>query len=318
MAITSLERTEHELTQREARQRRAAYVRRSWPLYAMMLPALLFLALFAYYPMYGVVIAFQRYNPGLGFLGSPWVGLANFERLFASPGFGQIMLNTVTIAVNKIVFLQVGAIILALMLNEVRLLWFKRAVQTVVYLPHFLSWIVLGGILTDLLSANGLINSALGAFGIGPIIFLSSNDWFRPVVIISHVWKEIGWSAIIYLAAIAGLDPQLYEAAAIDGASRWRQTWHVTLPGIRLVIVVLAILSLGQVLNAGFEQIFVLYNPSVFATGDILDTYIYRQGLVAAQFSLAAAAGLVGSVISFILIVFSQWAARTWGDYRIF
>lgn len=318
MASTSLERVHHVSSPQGARQRVARYLARHWPIYVMIMPALVLLALFAYYPMYGVVIAFQKYNPGLGFLGSPWVGLRNFERLFASPNFGQIMVNTLLIAVSKILFLQIAAITLALMLNEVRSLVFKRTVQTIIYLPHFLSWIVLGGILADMLAPSGIVNQALGAFGIKPIIFLSSNDWFRPMVIISHLWKEVGWAAIIYLAALIGVDPQLYEAASIDGANRWRQTLHVSLPGIRTVVIVLAALSLGQVLNAGFEQVFVLYNPSVYGTGDILDTYIYRQGLLASQFSLAAAAGLMGTTISFFLIVVSQWAARTWGNYRIF
>lgn len=318
MATTMLEQTNPAAQRRLRRGETLRYVRRHWPLYAMLLPALTLLALFNYYPMYGIVIAFQRYNPGLGFWGSPWVGLRNFERLFASPSFGQIMTNTVIIAVSKIVLLQIGAIILALMLNEVRSLLFRRVLQTVVYLPHFLSWVVLGGILADILSKSGLLNQALVAIGVEPVVFLSSNRWFRPVVVLSHIWKEVGWSAIIYLAALAGLDPQLYEAAALDGAGRWRQTLHVSLPGIRPVMIVLAVLGLGQALNAGFEQIFVLYNPSVFQTGDILDTYIYRQGLVSSQFSLAAAAGLMGATISFALIVISFWAARKWADYRVF
>ncbi len=318
MASQSLERVHHPRSQQASWQRAAKYLKRNWPLYVMMVPALVLLALFAYYPMYGIVIAFQRYNPGIGFLGSPWVGLRNFERLFASPNFGQVMTNTLLIAVGKIISLQLAAILLALLLNEVRALVFKRAVQTVVYLPHFLSWIVLGGIVSDLLAPNGMVNQALGLVGVEPVLFLSSNTWFRPVIIVSHLWKEVGWAAIIYLAALTGIDPQLYEAAAIDGATRWQQTLHVSIPGIRTVIVVLAALSLGQVLNAGFEQVFVLYNPSVYATGDILDTYVYRQGLLASQFSLAAAAGLVGSSVSFVLIIASQWAARRWGDYRIF
>lgn len=318
MATSMLEQTNPAAQRRLRRSSTRRYLRQHGPLYVMLLPALMLLALFNYYPMYGIVIAFQKYNPGLGFWGSPWVGLRNFERLFASPSFGQIMANTVIIAVSKIVVLQVSAVLLALMLNEVRSLLFRRVLQTVVYLPHFLSWVVLGGILADILSKSGLLNQALAAVGIEPVVFLSSNTWFRPAVVVSHVWKEVGWSAIIYLAALTGLDPQLYEAAAIDGASRWRQTLHVSLPGIRPVIIVLAVLGLGQVLNAGFEQIFVLYNPSVFQTGDILDTYIYRQGLVSSQFSLAAAAGLMGSTISFVLIVVSFWAARKWADYQIF
>lgn len=294
------------------------YLARSWPLYAMLAPALILLALFHYYPMYGLVIAFQRYNPGLGFTGSPWVGLANFERLFGQPEFWDVFRNTLTIAVGKIVTVQVVAILLALQIHSLRWNPFKRTAQTLVYLPHFLSWVVLGGILIDLLSLSGLVNRALGALGLGPFIFLGDNTLFQPTLIVSNLWKEAGWSTIIYLAALTAIDPQLYEAAAIDGASGARQTYHITLPGIRSTVVLIAALSLGSVLNAGFDQVLTLYNPAVYATGDIIDTYVYRIGLVSAQFSLAAAAGLIGSVLSFSLIVAGYWAADKWADYRIF
>ncbi|MCB0128500.1 MAG: sugar ABC transporter permease [Caldilineaceae bacterium] len=294
------------------------YWRRTWPLYAMLLLPLIQLALFHYYPMYGVVIAFQKFNPGLGFSGSPWVGLANFRDIFANPDFKTVLTNSFVIAIMKIVTLQLIAVSLALMLNEVRLTFFKRTVQTVIYLPHFLSWIVLGGILIDLLAATGLVNRGLMNVGMEPILFLGSNAWFRPVVVVTNLWKEAGWATIIYLAALTGIDPVLHEAAAIDGANRWQRIRHVNLPGILSIIILLACLNLGSVLQAGFEQILTLYNPAVYATGDILDTYVYRAGLISARYSLAGAVGLFQSVMGFILIVIAYRLAAKYAGYRIF
>lgn len=300
------------------RRRAIIYLSRNWPLYAMIAPALVVLALFHYYPMYGLVIAFQDYNPGLGFARSPWVGLQNFQFLLALPDFQQIFLNTLVIAVAKIVSIQVCAITLALLLNEIRSALFKRTIQTFVYLPHFLSWIVLGGILIDILGTHGLVNQFLNTFGIKSILFLGSNHWFQPTLIVSNLWKEAGWATIIYLAGLTGVDLALYEAAAIDGANRWQQMLHVTLPGISGLIVLIACLDLGNVLNAGFEQVLTLYNPAVYPSGDILDTYVYRAGLISAQYSLAAAVGLVKSALSFVLIVISYWLAVRLSDFRIF
>jgi putative aldouronate transport system permease protein len=294
------------------------YFARTWPLYAMLILPLLQLALFHYYPMYGVVIAFQNFNPGKGFLASPWVGLENFRYLFTNPDFFNVLSNSLIIAVSKLISLQVVAITLALMLNEVRSMIFKRTLQTVVYLPHFLSWIVLGGILVDLLSANGMINRGLGLLGIQPVLFLGSNLWFRPVVILTNLWKEAGWATIIYLAALTAVDPVLHEAAAIDGASRWQRIRHVNIPGILSVIILIACLNLGSVLQAGFEQILTLYNPAVYATGDILDTYVYRAGLIAARYSLGGAVGLFQSAIGFLLILIAYRLADRFAGYRIF
>jgi putative aldouronate transport system permease protein len=303
----------------QASLRRAlAYLNRSWPLYAMMLPGMVVLALFHYYPMYGVVIAFQSFNPGLGFLGSPWVGLANFEFLFALPDFQQIFLNTLTIAVGKLVTIQLFAVVMALMLNEVRAQLFKRTVQTLVYLPHFLSWIVLGGILLDILAPAGLVNRPLVALGLKPVLFLGSNAIFQPTLIFTNLWKEVGWATIIYLAALMSIDPGLHEAAAIDGASRLERIRHVNLPGISSVVILIACLNLGNVLQAGFEQVLILYNPLVYASGDILDTYVYRAGLISAQYSLAGAVGLFKAVLSFVLIVLAYRLANRFSGYRIF
>ena len=284
----------------------------------MLVLPLIQLALFHYYPMYGMVIAFQKFNPGLGFLKSPWVGWANFHDIFSNPDFKNVLWNSFAIAMLKIVTLQALAISLSLMLNEVRLSFFKRTMQTVIYLPHFLSWIVLGGILIDLLGANGLVNQLLLMFGGKPLLFLGSNAWFRPVVVVTNLWKEAGWATIIYLAALTGVDPVLHEAAAIDGANRWQRIRHINLPGILSVIILLACLNLGSVLQAGFEQILTLYNPAVYATGDILDTYVYRAGLISARYSLAGAVGLFQSVMGFILIVIAYRLADKFAGYRIF
>ena len=293
------------------------YLKRAWPLYVMLVPGIIFVLLFRYYPMYGVVIAFQDFSPAKGFLNSPWVGWENFEFFFSLPDFGRIFSNTLIISISKIVLDQVGAIILALLLNEARHLFFRRSIQTIIYLPHFLSWIVLGGILLDILSARGVLNQGLGLIGIEPQLFLGSNDWFRGTVIASGFWKSVGFSTIVYLAALTAISPTLHEAAAIDGAGRFRRIWHITLPGIRSTIVLLAALSLGDVLQAGFEQILTLYNPAVYRSGDIIDTYVYRRGLIAAQYSLAGAVGLFKSFIGFFLIVISYWLADRFAGYRI-
>lgn len=294
-----------------------AWLRRSWPLYAMILPGLVFVLIFRYLPMYGVVIAFQDFSPARGFAGSPWVGLENFDFLFSLPEFNRIFGNTIIIAVLKLVLDQLGAIVLALLLYEVRHMLFRRTIQTLIYLPHFLSWIVLGGILLDILAPFGILNNALRVLGYAPQLFLGSNDWFRITIVGSSFWKNVGFSTIIYLAALTAISPTLQEAAAIDGAGRFRRIWHITLPGIRPTIVLLAALSLGDVLQAGFEQILTLYSPAVYRTGDIIDTYVYRVGLVSAQYSLAGAVGLFKSIIGFFLIVTSYWLADRYAGYRI-
>lgn len=284
----------------------------------MLAPGLLQLAIFHYYPMYGIVIAFQNFNPGLGFGRSPWVGLDNFRYVLLNPDFANILRNTLVIAVTKIVTLQFVAVFLALMLNEVRIARFKRAVQTIAYLPHFLSWVVLGGILIDVLSINGIVNSCLRQVGLEPIIFLGSNKWFVPTLIVTNLWQSSGWATIIYLATLMNIDPQLHEAAAIDGANRWQRVRHVTLPGLQSVIILISCLNLGNVLQAGFDQILNLYNPTVYRTADILDTYVYRVGLISAQYGIGSAVGLFKSAIGFLLIVIAYWLAAKYSDYRIF
>jgi putative aldouronate transport system permease protein len=298
-------------------QKLRSYMYRTWPLYLMLLPAMVQLAIFSYYPMYGIIIAFQNYNPGLGFTGSPWVGWDNFRYLFSTPTFKSILWNSFFIAVAKILAVQVSAVTVALMINEAKNLLFKRTIQTILYLPHFLSWIVLGGILLDVLSAQGLVGKLQRAMGIQPILFLGSNTWFRPTLIVTEVWKSAGWATIIYLAALMGIDPQLHEAAAIDGASRWQRVLHVTWPGIQATVILIACLNLGNVLQAGFDQILTLYNPIVYRTADILDTYVYRAGLISARYSLGAATGLFKSVMGFLLIVTAYKLADKFAGYRI-
>jgi len=293
-----------------------------WMMYLMLLPAALMLALFHYYPMWGVLLAFKKYNPVVGFAESAWVGLDNFKVFFNSRYATQILRNTVTISVGKIIFGQLMAIVFALMLNEVRAKRFKKTVQTATTLPHFLSWVIVGGIMTQFLGSAGPINQLLTALGIDKVRFLGDPGIFPWTLILSDVWKGFGFGSVIYLAALAGINPELYEAAAVDGAGRFGRLWHVTLPGIMTTIVLMSALSLGGILNAGFEQVLVLYNNLVYKTGDILDTYVYRVGLVGSQgipdFSLGTAVGLFKSGIGFILIMISYWLADKLANYRVF
>lgn len=285
----------------------------------MILPGLILVLIYSYGPMFGLLIAFEKYVPAKGMMGSKWVGLDNFRYVMEMPESAQIIWNTVLIAIMKIIAGLIAPIITALLLNEVRKEVFKRGVQTVVYLPHFLSWIILGGILIDILSpTNGIVNQLLGWFGIKPIYFLGSNTWFRYVLVITDVWKEFGFNTIVYLAALTSISPTLYEAAIVDGAGRWKQTLHVTLPGMASIIVLLVTLSLGNVLNAGFDQVFNLYSPQVYETGDVIDTFVYRIGLVDAQYGVATAVGVFRSVVSLFSISLSYYLAYRFANYRIF
>ena len=297
---------------------RSFHFRRTWPNYVMLLIPAFFVILFSYVPLYGLIIAFEDYNPGKGFLGSDWVGLKWFRMAMQMPDFPKIVRNTVVIALGKMIFTQLFAVLFALLINEVRNPLFKRTVQTVTYFPHFLSWVIIGGVFIDMLSTKGMINQAIKALGGRPIFFLGSNQWFQPVMVMLEVWKEFGYGAIIYLAAITSINPELYEAAKIDGASRVGQVWDVTIPGISGTIVMLATLALGGNMNAGFDQIFIMYNASVYETADILDTFIYRQGLVDSQYSLSTALGLFKSLIGATLLIVTNLFATKKFNYRIF
>ncbi len=289
-----------------------------WMMYLMLLPAAILLILFHFYPLWGIAIAFVKYNPFKGLSGSSFVGLKNFERFFSAPNAGELFRNTLVIAIGKIITGQLASLIFALTLHQVRVVVFKRTVQTATTLPHFLSWVIIGGVMVQVLSSTGIVNSAIKALGLPAIKFLSDPATFPFTIIFSEVWKEFGWGAVIYLAALTAINPELYEAAAVDGAGRWRRLMNITIPGITPTIVLLSCLSLGGILNAGFEQILVLINPVVYKTGDIIDTYVYRVGLLQAEYSLGAAVGLFRSVIGFGLILLSYWLAAKFANYRIF
>lgn len=285
-------------------------------LYLMLLPGLVYYAIYKYVPMYGTTIAFKDFNLGDGILHSPWANpwYKHFKYFYDSPYFTTILQNTILISVYKMIWGIAPGIIFAILLNEVRNKYFKRIVQTITYLPHFLSWVIIYGILIIFMSeTTGLVNDLIRNLGGHNIPFLTSTDWFRSILVGSEIWKEFGWNAIIYLAAIAGIDPTLYEAARVDGAGRLRNIWHITLPGIRNVIILLFILKLGHILEAGFDQVYIMYNVQVYSVGDILDTYVFRTGLEQFNFSLASAIGLFKSFIGLILVLIANKIAQRWG-----
>lgn len=284
----------------------------------MMIPGLLYYLLFHYVPMAGILIAFQDYNLLKGIGGSPWVGLDNFRIIFQSPDFPLIMKNTLVISVYRIVFNMLPDVMLALMLNEIRSQWFKRVVQTITYGPHFLSWIIVYGIVFSLFApGSGLFTTFVRDMGWGELNLLTDADYFRPLLIGSDLWKNVGFGAIIYLAALAGINQELYEAAVVDGAGRWRQMWHITLPGIRSVFVLLLILRLGSILDAGFDQVYIFLNARVYDVGDIIDTWVFRQGLEQLNFSIAAATGVFKSVIGLVFILSANKLAKKVGGSGI-
>lgn len=290
-------------------------LRRMWRyriVYLILLPGLLYFATFRYGPLYLAQIAFKDFQPLLGVEGSPWIGFQNFLAFFKSYYFTQLITNTLVISVAKLVFGIPPAIILAIALSEARFFpRLARLTQTISYLPHFLSWVVIFGILLGLLSpGNGLINQTIGNVGGQPIGFLTSPDWFRIIVVGSDIWKESGWGAIIYLAALLSIDPSQYEAASIDGASRLQRIWYVSLPNIKDVIVLVTLLRLGSILDAGFSQIFILYSLPVYSVGDIIDTWVYREGILNAQFGLATAVGLFKGIIGLGLVFSANRIAK--------
>ena len=284
----------------------------------MLLPGMIFVAIFSLLPMVGIVMAFQNFQPAKGIFGSEWVGLQNFETLMLFPDVKNVILNTIIIAVSKLILNIIVPVIFAVLLNEVRNRTLKRTMQTIVYLPYFLSWVILALMFQNIFSYPGMVNQLVQALGGEPVMYLISNDYFRPIVIFTDVWKNFGYGAVVYLATITGIDPQLYEAGEIDGANRWDKMIHITLPALKGTIILMATLSLGNVLNAGFDQIYNMYSPLVYETGDIIDTYVYRMGLEKLQYSMSTAVGLFKSVISFVLIVTSYKLADKFAGYRIF
>ncbi|MCY9662412.1 ABC transporter permease subunit [Paenibacillus chondroitinus] len=288
-------------------------------LYAMLVPALIYYTVFHYVPMYGALIAFKQFSITKGIIGSPWVGFQHFTYLFELEKFWQVFWNTIVISLYRLVFGFPLPLIVAILLNEARKIMFKRTVQTIIYLPHFISWVIMGGLLISLLSTDqGAVNNAVRSFSGEPIGFLTDERIFRSTLVGSMIWKEFGWNTIIYMAALAGLNPQLYEAAVMDGANRWRRIWHITLPGIRSTIIILFILRIGSLMEAGFEQIFVLYHPGVYRVADIIDTYVYRIGLTEGRYSLAAAVGLFKSAINFTLLIVANWLSRALGEQGVY
>lgn len=292
---------------------------RELPLHLMMIPGIILLLIYSYGPMVGILMAFEKYNLTKGFFRSEWVGLKNFKFILQIPDVYQVLWNTVFIAFMKVIAGLLVPIIIALLLNEVRIQLFKRSVQTIIYLPYFLSWVILGGIFIEILSpSHGIVNKAIGLVGIQPVFFLGNDKIFPYLLVATAVWKDAGFGTIIYLAALTNIDPLLYEAAIVDGAGRWKQTWHVTLPGMKPIVILMMVLSLGGILNAGFDQVFNLYNTLVYSTGDILDTLVYRMGLIDRQYSLATCVGLFKSVVSVIFISISYKLADKVAGYRIF
>ncbi|RAP76996.1 sugar ABC transporter permease [Paenibacillus montanisoli] len=292
--------------------------RKESPLHLMLLPGVIFTIIYAYGPMAGIVMAFQQFEPLSGFWKSDWVGVDNFDYVFHMPDFKQVLWNTVIISLFKIILFLLVPLILALLVNELTKRWFVRIIQSSIFLPFFLSWTVLGGVIIELFSLHGPVNALLTQMGLEPIMFMLNNDWFRGIIIGSDVWKGMGYNMIILLAAITGINMSLYEAAEVDGGGKWKQMLHITLPGIAPILILLGVLSLGNILNAGFEQIFLMYNPTVYQGSDIIDTFVYRLGMFSQQFGPAAAVGVFKSVISLGLVSISYYAAYKYNNYRIF
>lgn len=289
-------------------------------LFLLLAPVLIWYATFAYGPLYGIQLAFKDFRMMDGIWNSPWVGLKHFEFLFfQSPDFFNILGNTIVISFLHILFGFPAPIILALLINEIRSSKFKRVAQSLTYLPHFFSWVILAGILINLLSpSTGVVNYLIQLLGFEPIYFVGDPDYFRFTLVTSAIWKEVGWGTIIYLAALTGISPDLYEAAVMDGASRWKQTLHITLPSMLSVVVLMFILRLGNVLDAGFDQVLNLYSPATYEVADILDTYVYRVGLQNFQFSLTTAVGLFKNVVAFTLVLFTNYVSKKLGQDGLF
>lgn len=288
-------------------------------LYLLVLPGTIYFIVYRYIPLLGSVIAFQDYNPFQGFLRSKWVGLEHFYKIFDNRDVIRVLFNTLQLSLLQIAFAFPAPILLALMLNEVRSSLAKRWIQSIVYLPHFLSWVVIAGIATVFLRSEGFVNQLLhSAFGTEPIYFLQTPMFFKPLLILEVIWKETGWGTVVFLAALAGVNAELYEAAVVDGAGRLRRIWHITLPAIRSTVVILLILRLGSVMDSGFEQVFLMLNPYVMEVGNVLDTYVYYKGILQADFSFGTAVGLFKSVVGLILVVLANRLAKRFGEEGIY
>lgn len=295
-----------------------SYIKKKKYLYILLIPCIAYFAIFHYVPMYGVIIAFKKFNFSKGILGSEWIGLENFRYMFGLKDFYNVFWNSIYLSFLRIVFTFPIPIILALMINEMGHVIYKKFIQTVIYLPHFISWVVIGGILVNFLSPTwGVVNGLLKNFGFEPIFFLAKAEYFRPIVVVSSIWKEAGWGTIIYLAAITGINPELYEAAIVDGANRLQRLWHITLPCIRTTIVILLVLRIGSIMGNGFEQIFVLQNPQNLSVSEVFETYTYRVGILGGRFSFATTVGLFTSTVGMIFLIISNKIAKLLGEEGI-
>lgn len=286
-------------------------------LYLLMLPVLAYFVIFYYVPMYGAVIAFKDFSPAKGILKSDWVGLANFRDFFTSRYFLRVLTNTLKISLTSLAVNFPSAIIFALLINELRRKWFVKTVQTITYMPHFISLVVMCGLVTEFTSADGIVNDVLAFFGAERATLLNKPECFLPIYILSGLWQNLGWDSIIYLAALAGIDQELYEAAALDGAGKLRQTWSVTLPGILPTIIIMFILSVGNILNVGYEKIILLYNPVTYDAADVISSFVYRKGLQDMQFSYSTAVGLFNSVVAFIFVMTTNAICRKTGEVSL-
>lgn len=281
------------------------------PIYLLLMPAVILLFVFTYLPIWGVIIAFKDYSPYKGLIASKWVGLYHFKNFLLDPSFWKVMKNTITINIYSLLFGFPAPIIFALLINEVGRVRFKKVVQTISYLPFFISWVVAASIVVSVLSPTGIVNTvAKNLFGLQSTYYMTKMEYFRGILVVSGIWKGLGMSAVYYIASITSIDPQLYEAAMIDGANRLKQTWHITLPGLANIITVLLILQIGSMLTIGFEQIFLLYNPTVYEVGDVISTYTYRLGIEQTQFSATTAIGLTQSLINFAMVFMANRLAR--------
>ncbi|MGO4109894.1 ABC transporter permease [Paenibacillus sp. YAF4_2] len=288
-------------------------------LYLLLTPGLLYFIIFKYVPMWGVMLAFKNYQPFLGFWKSDWVGLDHFHVFFTNPEFFMLLRNTLILSLYNLVFYFPAPIILALLLNEIRLAFFKRIVQTLIYIPHFISLVIVASLTYVFLTTEGgLVNEMLQKYFGSKVDFLSSPEWFRPMIIMQTIWKETGFGTIIFLAALAGVDVEQYEAAITDGANRWRQLWHITLPSIRSTIIILLILRMGDVLDNGFEQIFLMLNPLNRDVAEVFDTYVYMMGITQGAFSYSTAVGLFKAVIGVVLVLGANWLAKRFGQSGIY
>lgn len=293
--------------------------KRGLPLYLMILPGLLFFLIFRYLPMGGIVIAFQEYNPFAGFLGSEWVGFAHFERLFGEPDFWTLLKNTLILSALNLFLFFPAPVLIAVFLNEVRMKWFKKFVQTAIYMPHFLSWVVVVGITVILFATQeGAINKGLAGAGFERLEIMTDPNYFRIVFILQSIWKEAGWNAVIFLAALASIDPTLYEAAVVDGANRWKQLWHITLPVLKGTIIILFILRLGHIMDIGFEHIYLMQNSLNLSVSDVFDTYVYRSGILQGEFSYTTAVGLFKSVVGLVLILLANKLSKKAGEEGVY